>query len=163
MRRALAFAMGLVPEVDAGPAEGEVGPEEPAGHRAAGGGPEVDAGEDAVMEVLDARGYREERTVGQYRNTIIIMTATLKRAGDIRAFWESFRTRDPGGIARLAGQLEERLDDELVLHLRFAKQDAYLGRLRLSSGSDTVAVRLKPRVYTGGREAALASLGAFLE
>jgi hypothetical protein len=60
-------------------------------------------------------------------------------------------------------QLDERLDDQLMLHLRFSKQDAYSGKLVTESSSDAIAVKIKIATYPKDRNKALEMLEDFFE
>jgi RNA binding exosome subunit len=106
---------------------------------------------------------REEHAEGQFGNPIIIFTCRVEKRRQIRAYWEHMAARGRSVLEDVRDQVGERLDDELVLHFRLDKQRAYRGLLALGSGGDTVAVRCKPEVYSGGREGAVRELRAFLD
>jgi len=97
---------------------------------------------------------------GHHGNPITILEAHLKRTGDIDRAWERLLA-DPEVRSTLTTEFGARLDDELALHVRFDKQLASQGTLRLASSDDCIAVRAKVAAFPKKREIALRALGHF--
>jgi len=93
----------------------------------------------AAVETTSAKGY--------YGNPIRVMVCTLKKRADISAFFA--RLRENGVLQEVLLHLEERVDEDGVLHMRFDKQEAYMGRLKLVSGGDVISVRCRVVCYPG--------------
>ena len=89
------------------------------------------------------------------------LKASLHRLPDIRAFWD--RVRSQGQIPSILAELETRLDARGLLFLRFDKQEAYRGRIRLVRHDDVVSVKGKVAVYPASRDQAFAVARAYLE
>lgn len=66
-------------------------------------------------------------------------------------------------VPEILRTLEDRIDDENVLHARFAKQEAYQGRLVLARGDDVVAFRAKIAAYPSTRANAVTVARRFFE
>ena len=95
-------------------------------------------------------------TEGHFGNPIIIMHARLK-GRDCGRFIELIRSNLPGGeLLRLKGELYDRIDDDCVMHIRFDKQAAYKGLVRLAANADSVTAQVKLRAYPARRENAAA-------
>lgn len=84
----------------------------------------------------------------------VLLEAQVTRNREIRDLVE--RCRQLYG-ERFDAELDERLDDGGVLHLRFAKQAAYQGELLPATGGDTIQVRIKIQAHPATRENALAA------
>jgi len=57
-------------------------------------------------------------------------------------------------IETLRSEMPDRLDDDQVFHLRFDKQEAYMGRVRIVSSSDAITAKVKIETYPKNREMA---------
>ena len=55
----------------------------------------------------------------------------------------------------LKTQITERVDEQCALHIRFDKQAAYEGEVKLATTPDTIAVRIKLKAYPARREIAI--------
>lgn len=53
---------------------------------------------------------------------------------------------------RLYHLFDMRLDDSGILYLRFDKQEAFLGRLKLSESEDVIRVRIRFSAYPISKE-----------
>ena len=99
----------------------------------------------------------ETRTTGHFGNPILLLETDLTRAGDMRKF---LKTLGGAGILdHIMEQVEQRLDDECILHFRLDKQRAYSGELALAENRDVIDVGMKVAAYPARREIALAAVG----
>ena len=97
------------------------------------------------IEVTDATGH--------YGNPLKFLEVRLTKKREIEEFLKYFfssLSRDD--VRYLLETLEERVDEEGVLHLRIDKQKAYLGEMRIVEGGDAVVVRIKIVTYPARRE-----------
>ncbi len=121
--------------------------------------------EDRVREALAFLSGEEDpsvkRTEGHHGNAITVLQASLHRLLDIRAFWD--RVRSQGQMPSILAELEARLDARGLLFLRFDKQEAYGGRIRLVRHDDVVSVKGKVAAYPASRDRAFAVARAYLE
>jgi len=96
-------------------------------------------------------------TEGHFGNRITIMNARLK-GKDCNRFIDVVKSGLPEpDFRRLRNELYDRVDDECVLHMRFDKQTAYSGAVKLaSSEADTITVEIKLRAYPARQDNAIA-------
>lgn len=105
---------------------------------------------------------------GSHKNRILILEAQTKSAASAKALFLALRADDPEGYARVRGDPERRVDENLNLHLRLDKQAAYAGATRLAADEDAITVRAKIRSFDSKRsgsplEASLRELEAFFQ
>lgn len=94
----------------------------------------------ALPEILSATGH--------FGNPIHIMTAKIEKKGDCNRFVNFFNANvtDEDRQA-LRSRMPEYLDDDLNFYMRFDKQEAYAGRLRLTDSDNAVFFRVKIETY----------------
>lgn len=110
--------------------------------------------------------FEETRADGTYGNRIGILDGELKSAPAHKRLFAALARDDPEGFAHIAATLRDRIDENLNLHLRLDKQEAYLGRVALARDDDAITVRAKIRAFGADRsetglETALPALEAF--
>ncbi|AKB84810.1 hypothetical protein MCMEM_0757 [Methanococcoides methylutens MM1] len=92
---------------------------------------------------------------GHYGNPITLFSSTIKRKPDMKAFATFVRgNMTDGDVELLRSEMPDRLDDDQMFHLRFDKQAAYEGKVRLSSSSDAIIVKMKIETYPKDRQQA---------
>ena len=95
-------------------------------------------------------------TEGHFGNSITILQARLK-GRDCNRFIEYLKAKmTDNELRRLKNELPERVDDDCILHIRFDKQAAYSGILKLATTADTITAEFKLRAYPARRENAIA-------
>lgn len=106
--------------------------------------------------VRDSVELIEELCVeGHHGNPITIYSALLKKKAACLAFAHFIKAGMSEKDALLfREEMPERLDDDLVFHLRFDKQAAYLGEVKLTESSDAVTAKVKIATYPKNREKA---------
>lgn len=90
---------------------------------------------------------------------VVMLDLGLTRQQDVRACLGRLGAVRPA----LRGDLDDRVDEDGVLYLRFDKQAAAHGLVRLAGGADTIQVRVKPQVHPFSRDGALAVLRAWAD
>ncbi len=92
---------------------------------------------------------------GHYGNPITIFSVQLTRKRDVMAFSEFVHNNMASeDIEALRSEMPDRLDDDQVFHLRFDKQEAYIGRVKIVSSSDAITAKVKIETYPKNREMA---------
>jgi RNA binding exosome subunit len=95
-------------------------------------------------------------TEGHFGNTITILSSTIK-GRDCNAFIELLTSRlSRYDLERLKAETCERIDDDCNYHLRFDKQAAYSGVVKLATTSDIIDSRIKIKAYPAQRDKAIA-------
>ena len=115
---------------------------------------------DALEFISGRRDFEEIRTKGYHGNEIIILQVEIRKQSEIVEFWRHLA--DMGVVDEILPILGEIVDDDGVLHLRFDKQEAYLGRVAIATGGDTIALRMKILSYPRSRDAAIKNFEEFL-
>ena len=106
------------------------------------------AGEDAYCTQ-----YKQE---GHHGNPIILFKIELKKQKEImQVVNRLLRALNNEERTRMCTEISKRLDETGTLHLRFDKQLAYAGELRICGGSDSVVIKLKIPTYPHSREEAI--------
>ncbi|MBS7249713.1 MAG: hypothetical protein KIH08_03845 [Candidatus Freyarchaeota archaeon] len=94
-----------------------------------------------------------ETAQGHYRNIIIIYKAKLSDKKTIEWFLRMLSERmDDEDKKRLYHLFDMRFDDSGILYLRFDKQEAFLGRLKLSESEDVIRVRIRFSAHPVSKE-----------
>lgn len=115
----------------------------------------------ALRAVLPDGEVKRDALEGHFGNPLVAIAVRTERATDIKEVWR--RIVASLGRDDLLRDLGERLDEDLVYHLRLDKQRAYLGVIaRLSSG-DVLDLRAKVAAFPKKRDTAERALRAFLE
>lgn len=109
----------------------------------------LDVGSDALGPVLE-----ETVLASHYGGEVRLLEGSLTRARDIRAAVDRLIGFQTDAVA---DALEARLDEDLVLYLRFDKQAAAQGKLVPTLGEDAVQVRIKVQAHPATPENALAA------
>lgn len=102
---------------------------------------------DDIVEITNVKGY--------YENPITTLNAHITRKQDCLAFASFVRENmHPKDVELLRGEMADRLDDEQLFHFRLDKQAAYLNKVKLSSSSDAIIVKVKIATYPKNRKQA---------
>lgn len=102
----------------------------------------------------------ELQAEGHHGNPITILSVQLKKKAECLNFARFVRGNFPEeDMDILREEMPERLDDDMVFHLRFDKQAAYLQQVKLTNSSDAIIAKVKIETYPRNREKA----GAIVE
>lgn len=107
----------------------------------------------ALEFLLPAEIVSENTTTGHHGNPIVVYEVKTEKKAEINRFWDRIRSSVPEDS--LAGDLEERIDEECVLHMRLDKQKAYLGSIEMVKHEDVVSVTSKIESYPKRRSTAI--------
>lgn len=111
--------------------------------------------EGRVAAALDAAcpGGPATREVaeGHFGNPIVRLTRRIDAPGAIRAVWS--RWSAAGLFEAIDSELDARVADDGILHVRFDKQAAYAGSVTLAKGADSIDVRVRLQAYPAKAEA----------
>lgn len=116
---------------------------------------EVDE-EDVIFDIAETSGY--------FGNPIKVVNVEIKRSKAVRAFLSELRELLSEGDRRyLLENLDEKVDEEGTLYIRFSKQKAYLGELEIDEGEDVIQVRIKVKAFPMRKEAVIKAVKEWLE
>lgn len=93
---------------------------------------------------------------GIFHNPIEQISAELNRSRDIERIVTAWSRMRFWSIA--ASRIEDRLDENMVYHIRLDKQKAYNGEFSLWNGGEAVELQLKPATFPISREKAVETI-----
>jgi hypothetical protein len=89
---------------------------------------------------------------GHYGNPMEFLEVELTKKREVREFWNSLMELLGEQREFLLNTVEDRIDDQNVLHIRVDKQKAYLGEVELSERGDSIVVRVKIVTYPARKD-----------
>ena len=114
---------------------------------------ERDSVERALRQYLpDDYPVEREKSEGHHGDEIVVLSARVENADEVRHVMNRVLEADEGGRERLIDEIEDRVDDDCSFHLRLDKQEAYSGRSELGDG---LHLRAKVEAYPAKREKAV--------
>ena len=107
--------------------------------------------------------FEVEETTGFFGNPIKVVNVEIKRSKAVRAFLKHFRELlDEDARRYILENLDEKVDDEGTLYVRFNKQKAYLGEVEVDEGGDTIQVRIKVKAFPMRKETVVKAVREWL-
>ena len=93
---------------------------------------------------------------GHHGNIITILEAEIVTKKDGKYVIDQIKQHlDPEELSRIVTELPQRVDEECNLYLRFDKQEASKGILKISQISDAILLRIKLKAYPAKQEKAI--------
>ncbi|RLI73714.1 exosome subunit [Archaeoglobales archaeon] len=89
---------------------------------------------------------------GHYGNPLEFLEVEIKKKKEIKEFWRNLINLLGDQKKIVLNTIEDKLDEQNVLHLRVDKQRAYLGEVKLTEGGDAIVVKVKVVAYPARRE-----------
>ncbi|HYY48692.1 MAG TPA: RNA-binding domain-containing protein [Thermoplasmata archaeon] len=121
--------------------------------------------DEARVETALAFACPEGQTVrepleGHFGNPLVRLSRRLQDKESVRRVWDRWAAAGlPKGIQE---DVDARVDDDGILHLRIDKQAAFEGRLDLAKDADAIDVRIKIIAYPAKPEQARKAARALL-
>jgi RNA-binding protein len=110
---------------------------------------------EAIFTLLPTAQPLKEITEGYHKNQVIILQGKTTKKREIKDFLGKLHDLKPSAKKRILRQLEDRMDARGNLFLRFDKQRAYLGDLKLVEHGDALHLKLKIAAYPARKEEAI--------
>ena len=105
-----------------------------------------------------------DETTGFFGNPIKVVNVEIKRSRAVRAFLRYFKELLSEEDRRyIIENLDEKVDEEGTLYVRFNKQKAYLGEPEIDEGGDTIQVKIKVKAFPMRKEAVVKAVREWLE
>lgn len=92
---------------------------------------------------------------GYYKNPVLILSNKIDKKSEIKDFVEKLSTLKDPAKKMILHRLEEKMDDYGNLFLRFDKQRAYMGDLKVVEHGDSIHVKIKMAAYPAKKKVAL--------
>ena len=96
-----------------------------------------------------------EATEGYYKNPVLILNNKIDKKREIKDFVENLSSMKDPAKKRIFYQLENKMDDYGNLFLRFDKQRAYLGDLKVVEHGDSIHLKIKIAAYPAKKKVAI--------
>lgn len=109
----------------------------------------------AIKTLFPSSSPQSELTEGYYKNSVLILSDKITRKRETRDFVKILNEMPDPDRKRISHQLENKIDDNGNLFLRFDKQRAYLGDLKVVEHGDSIHVKIKIAAYPAKKEIAL--------
>ncbi|BAA30998.1 RNA-binding protein [Pyrococcus horikoshii] len=118
--------------------------------------PEDISPKDVDFEVIETEGY--------FGNPILVVDAEIRHSRNVRKFLENLRNSlSEEDRKYLLEHAEEKVDETGTFYIRFDKQKAYLGEIKVSEGQDVIHVRIKVKAFPMRKEAVVNAVKKWLE
>jgi len=96
-----------------------------------------------------------QETEGYYKNPVLILHNKIEKKSEIKDFVKKLSLMNDPAIRRILSQLEDKMDDYGNLFLRFDKQRAYLGDLKVVEHGDSIHLKINIAAYPAKKKVAL--------
>lgn len=93
-----------------------------------------------------------DETEGHYGDRILVLSTRVENADDVRHVLDAVGELDETELERMHEELDERVDENCSLFLRFDKQAAYKGEVAFGDG---LTLRAKVEAYPAKKDAAV--------
>ncbi len=115
----------------------------------------------AFTFITQTTRFEEKEEKGYYGNKIIILETKITKKTGIVEFWR--RMKRYGVTEEIMPILDEIVDEDGMLYLRFDKQQAYLEKIALTTGGDSIAMHAKIESYPMKKEKAIENFKKFID
>ncbi len=96
-----------------------------------------------------------ENIEGYFKNPILILHDKISKKREVKDFLKILEILDSSTKKRILNELNNKMDEKGNLFLRFDKQRAYLGDLKVIEHGDAVHVKIKIAAYPAKKENAM--------
>ncbi|HMK53282.1 MAG TPA: RNA-binding domain-containing protein [Methanobacteriaceae archaeon] len=109
----------------------------------------------AVCNILPFSSPEKEIIEGYHKNQVILLHGKTDKKREIKIFLKSLDKIKPSDRKRILRDLENKMDYKGNLFLRFDKQRAYLGDMKVVEHGDAIHLKLKIAAYPARKDTAL--------
>jgi len=109
----------------------------------------------ALGEIKTERRF----VTGYHGNPVVLLRGKL---GTRKAIVEFFRRLKANDLKRIISELEQRIDENFMIHIRVDKQAAYEGHLEILNKIDAIDIAIKIESFPASYERALKIATEFL-
>ena len=110
---------------------------------------------EAVQTLFPNSHPQTDTTEGYFKNPVLILHDKITRKREIKEFVQILEQIDSSSKKQLLNQLENKMDERGNLFLRFDKQRAYLGDLKIIEHGDAIHVKINIAAYPAKKERAI--------
>jgi RNA binding exosome subunit len=109
----------------------------------------------AVKTLFPNSHPQTDTTEGYFKNPVLILHDKISKNREIKNFIHILKEIDAASKKRLLSVLENKMDERGNLFLRFDKQRAYLGDLKIIEHGDAIHVKINIAAYPAKKENAM--------
>ena len=110
---------------------------------------------EAIQTLFPNSHPQTDTTEGYFKNPVLILHDKITRKREIKEFVQILEQIDSSSKKQLLNQLENKMDERGNLFLRFDKQRAYLGDLKIIEHGDAIHVKINIAAYPAKKERAI--------
>ncbi len=110
---------------------------------------------EAVKTLFPNSHPQTDTTEGYFKNPVLILHDKITKNREIKEFVNVLKQIDTASKKRLRSELENKMDERGNLFLRFDKQRAYLGDLKIIEHGDAIHVKINVAAYPAKKENAI--------
>lgn len=110
---------------------------------------------ESIKTLFPQSSPETETTEGYFKNPVLILHDKITKKREIKEIVKIFEQIDGISKKRLLNELDNKMDDKGNLFLRFDKQRAYLGDLKIIEHGDAIHVKIKIAAYPAKKEKAI--------
>lgn len=110
---------------------------------------------EAIKTLFPNSHPQTENIEGYFKNPVLILHDKLGKKRETREFIKILQNLDSSTKKRVLNELNNKMDDKGNLFLRFDKQRAYRGDLKIIEHGDAVHVKIKIAAYPAKKEKAM--------
>ena len=110
---------------------------------------------EAVQTLFPNSHPQTDTTEGYFKNPVLILHDKISKKREIKDFVRILEQIDESSKKRLRSELENKMDGRGNLFLRFDKQRAYLGDLKIIKHGDAIHVKINIAAYPAKKENAI--------
>lgn len=110
---------------------------------------------EAVKTLFPNSHPETDTTEGYFKNPVLILHDKITKNREIKEFVNVLKQIDDASKKQLFDELENKMDARGNLFLRFDKQKAYLGDLKIIEHGDALHVKINVAAYPAKKENAI--------
>ena len=110
---------------------------------------------EAIQTLFPNSHPQTDTTEGYFKNPVLILHDKITRKREIKEFVQILEQIDSSSKKQLLNQLENKMNERGNLFLRFDKQRAYLGDLKIIEHGDAIHVKINIAAYPAKKERAI--------
>lgn len=110
---------------------------------------------EAVKSLFPNSHPQTDTTEGYFKNPVLILHDKITKNREIKEFVNVLKQIDDTSKKQLFNELENKMDARGNLFLRFDKQKAYLGDLKIIEHGDALHVKINVAAYPAKKENAI--------
>ena len=110
---------------------------------------------EAVQTLFPNSHPQTDTTEGYFKNPVLILHDKITKNREIKELVNVLKQIDDTSKKQLFNELENKMDERRNLFLRFDKQRAYLGDLKIIEHGDAIHVKINVAAYPAKKENAI--------